>query len=215
MVVTIIVVGVFGFFTLEDHFYPEPQMIGQINEAEAYTSIMFSSNILFYDMSDPRNEIHNEQRYNCGGQMDGSSNILECIRIHDKNVLTLSWWQIIDGEFRGMSLPCDERMVCLQYQNTTAFLLIKVEDPTIKIDVTNTLKSNLRITEMKDYKHEDYHGIFKLVTVDLSELNDHDGHILPTITLLFPTNFENKCLFSNDRITCDLQQQILEELRKN
>jgi len=211
--VVVVVSGLSIWLATTDFFYPETQLTNEIKQAEAYSSIMFSSNIIFYDKEDRRNTFQNKQVYNCGGQRDDSPNLLECLRIHENDVIVLSWWQIIDGKWKGMHLPCNNGMVCLEYDNKTAFLFVEIEDPSIVLDVDQILKMNQRIIDVQNYKDWNDPN-FKVITVEVDDLNDLDQQILPSITLFFPSDFENKCLFSSDRITCDMQQEILKELKR-
>ncbi len=185
-----------------------------IETAEARSTIMFSANLMFYDKEDRRNMIENEERWNCGGTRYDSNNLFECLRIQQNDVITLSWWQMIDGKYKGMHYPCNNGMVCLNYDNTTAFLFVEIEDPSIVFDIDETLKMNERIIDIQPYRDWNDPN-FQIVTVEIDDLNDFDGNILPSITLFFPTDFENICLFAIDYITCEMNQALLKELQKD
>ena len=214
--ILIAIVGGTVVFLFSEGFFVNTQTteFDKLKKAEASFGMVFDATTVFYDMNDKRNTINAEWKANGGRSVEnGNTSYLQFIKLNGVDVLTVSWWQKVDGELVGVVNHCGQSVICFNSKNETAFMIIQILDESIKIDEALTLKSNGRILKIEDF-NDIYEESAKIITVDLGELSDYPRNSIPHISLFFPTEFTDKCIFAKDYVTCEMNQEILLELQK-
>lgn len=186
----------------------------EIKKAEASFKMIFVPTTVFYDMTDRRNTINTEWEANGGTSIDKESHTyLQFVRLNGADIFAMSWWQEVDGKLVGAINDCGQSVICFNSKNETAYMIIQILDSSVQIDEENTLKNNDRILSIKDFDGV-YKEPTKIIAVDVGEIGSYDGEIVQLITLFFPTEFNNKCIFAIDYATCEMNQKLLQELQK-